>query len=129
MKNLVAWMFVCVCVAGCGKPPTAMSTCHKLEAAGIASGCAAELPKGMWSDASEAVHFDLVNVPGKGGGVYAYDTDPKYESLEKSWDSPAMKAMGGPHRYGNKKRRIYTQFNDGASLEDGAKAKSIVEGL
>lgn len=129
IKNkLLVWVIFST-VAGCKKPPTAIDVCHKFEAAGVAANCKVELPAGMWSDASEACMFDLVRVAGKGGGVYIYETDAKYESLLKSWDTPMMKAMGGPHRYGNAKRRIYTQFNQGAPIEDGAKAKAIIEDL
>lgn len=111
----------------CSKPPSAMEVCHKLEAGGVASACRTGKPMGLGSDASEEVEFDLPSVPGKGGAVYGFDSDEGYDSTVRSFDG--AKVLAGPHRYWNKKRRIFTQFNDGASMDVGAKAKAIISDL
>jgi hypothetical protein len=84
-------------------------------------------PGGLGADAAEEVEFDLPSVPGHGGGVYRFDTEEAYDSTVKSFDD--AKVLAGPHRYGNKKARIFTQFNDGASMDVGAKAKATVQAL
>jgi hypothetical protein len=114
-------------LAACGKPPTAMEACTKLEAVGVAAKCRPGKPGGLGANASEKADFDLPSVPDKGGAVYGFDTDEAYESTVKSFDG--AKVLAGPHRYGNEKRRIFVQFNDGASMDVGAKAKTAIADL
>lgn len=123
-KFLLAGLLV---LAGCSKPTTAMDVCHKLEAAGVAKNCHEGKPGGLAAAAVEDAEFDLVSVPGKGGGVYRFDRDDFYESTVTSFGAAAM--LAGPHRYGSKTARIFVQMNDGASLEVGKKAKAVVDGL
>ena len=125
MKAILA-VFV-LGLAACSKPPSAMEACHKLEAAAVASNCRMGKPGGLGADAAEEVEFDLSSVPGHGGGVYRFDNDEAYDSTVKSFDE--AKVVAGPHRYGNKKARIFTQFNDGASMDVGAKAKVTILAL
>jgi hypothetical protein len=120
-------LLVFTVLAACGKPPSAIEACHKLESAGVAANCRPDKPKGLGADASESAAFDLPSVPGHGGAVFRFETDEAYDSTVKSFDE--AKVLAGPHRYGNRTRHIFTQFNDGASMEVGAKAKAAIAAL
>lgn len=120
-------LFVTVLIAGCNHHVSALDACHKLEAAGVAKGCKESKPGGLGAAASEQAVFDLVNVPEKTGQVLMFETQSGYDQVVKQYEEAAM--LAGPHRYGSSKARIFVQMNEGASLEDGKKAKAIVEGL
>jgi hypothetical protein len=122
------WILLAVpLMVACGKPPTAMEACNKLTSAGVAANCQIDKPGGLGADASEKVAFELPSVPGKGGAVYRFDNDEAYDSTVKSFDD--AKVLAGPHRYGSRKARIFVQFNDGASMDVGAKAKATIADL
>lgn len=114
-------------LASCSKPVTPMDACHKLETAGVASNCHEGKPHGLAADANADIEFDLPSVPGHGGAVFGFDSDEHYDSTVKSFDD--AKVIAGPHRYGNKKKRIFVQFNDGASMATGKTAKDVIDGL
>lgn len=124
-------MILCAAVlSGCGLlggKPTAMSVCRQLEAAKVASGCREDKPAMLGAAASQKVAFDLPSVPGKGGQVLAFDSDGAYQQTADAFLKAA--ALAGPHRYGNPGKRIFVQFNDGASLDTGKTAKSVVDSL
>lgn len=94
--------------AGCAQYPSAQDVCAKIATAGIGA------------------YFDLVHVPGKGGGVMSFDSKDDYDATVKAFGAAAM--LAGPHRYGNEKALIFVQANDKMSNDEGAKLKAIVDG-
>jgi hypothetical protein len=101
-----------------------MQACEKLVAAGVAEHCVTGKPGGLGAAAIAVVNYDLPEVPGKTGGVWRFETDEKFDEMVKAFDD--AKVIAGPFRYGNRSRRIFVQFNSGASMEMGAKAKAAV---
>lgn len=116
-----------VSVAACGKGPTAMDVCHRLESAGVAANCRGGTPNGLGAAAVEDAEFDLSSVPEHGGAVLRFDTDEAYDRTVDSFSKAA--ALAGPHRYGSRKTRIFVQMNEGASSAVGAQAKAVVDAL
>jgi hypothetical protein len=107
-------------------PLSAMDACTKLEAAGVAGQCKAATPTGLGIHASEAVAFDLPSLQGHGGAVFRFDSADDYDKTVKMF---AAASLAGPHRYGNRDRLIFTQFNSEASADVGAKAKAAIDAL
>lgn len=126
-KNVVGLVVVGAALMGCAKKPTAMQTCQKLEAAGVASNCRAATPAGLAGAAAEKVDFDLVSVPGKTGQALRFDNEESYTKTVSAFTAAA--ALAGPHRYGSAKALVFVQLNDGAKPEVGTTAKGVVEGL
>jgi hypothetical protein len=126
MRKVIV-IFAVALLPACAKPPTAMDACHKLETSGVAANCVTEKPAGLGANAIEVVHYDLPTVPGEGGAVWLFETDEKYDEMVKAFDD--AKVLAGPFRYGSKARRIFTQFNSGASMQLGEKAKATVKAL
>lgn len=122
----VGLVVTCACGTSTAKP-TAAEVCAKLEAAGIAKGCVEEKPTVINARASKMVAFDLVGTPGKRGHVLSFAAVDDYAATVEAYKAAAM--LAGPHRYGSEKALIFVQFNDGASLDTGARAKSLVDGL
>jgi hypothetical protein len=114
-------------LAGCSKPLSAMDACRKLEQAGVAAGCREDKPEGLGASAIEKATFDLPSVPGKGGQVLRFGSDEAFRTTSAGFEKLAL--FAGPHRYGSPGTRIFVQFNNGASLEVGKKARSVIEGL
>ncbi|XXY23346.1 hypothetical protein WME88_27420 [Sorangium sp. So ce216] len=118
---------VVLATSACSKPPTAAEACAKLEAGGIAKNCAEVKPRALTARASQNFNFDLVEVPGKTGQVMSFAAEDDYNATVEGFKTMAI--LAGPHRYGNPKARIFVQMNEGASLEAGKRAQSIVESL
>ncbi len=107
-------------------PLSAMDACKKLEAAGVAAQCKADKPTGLGIHASEAVAFELPALPNHGGAIFRFDSADDYDKTVKMF---AAASLAGPHRYGNRDRLIFTQFNSEASADVGAKAKAAIDAL
>lgn len=103
-----------------------MDACKKLEAAGVAAQCKADKPTGLGIHASEAVAFELTSLNNHGGAVFRFDSADDYDKTVKLF---AAASLAGPHRYGNRDRLIFTQFNSEASADIGAKAKAAIDAL
>lgn len=113
--------------AGCAKTPSAADVCAKLVADGIASNCKEAKPVMISARAKTRVDFDLVHNAGKGGSVLDFAAADDYDATEKAYAAAAM--LAGPHRYGNAKARVFVQMASEASLDDGKKAKAVVDAL
>lgn len=107
--------------------PTAKAACEKLVAAGIGTNCKEVSPKGLSAKATSKYDFDLVAPKGEQGAVMSFESADDYKSTSEAYKAAAL--LAGPHRYGNEKALIFMQMNDGASLDDGKKAKAVIEGL
>jgi hypothetical protein len=114
-------------LTSCSKPITALQVCQKLQEAGVAANCRAGKPSGLGANATEAADFDLPSVPGHGGLVLRCDTVQAYEGTVRGYDD--AKVLAGPHRYGNADRKVFVQFNESATMDVGAKARAVVQGL
>jgi hypothetical protein len=123
MLRIVA---VAVLVAGCSKGPTAAEVCTRLEAAGAAQGCKAELPGGIGAAAAERATF---TVPGQtyGGQVLRFGSGSDYDATIKAFDAAA--ALAGRHRYGSAGARIFVQLNSETPEDTAAKARTVVGAL
>ena len=134
LKKLAAGaaIVLAVVLVGCGltgqlSPPTPESVCAELVTAGIATNCRRTVPGGAGSRARERYDFDLVSVPGEGGSVFSFDTDADYDWTVDFYADLAL--VSGPHRYGNRDRRIFLQMNKNVPLEAGDRTRAIIEGL
>lgn len=112
-----ALTLLAVAPGGCAPKITAASTCAKLEAAGVAKGCASRPPGGIGAAAKEALDFELPSVPGKGGQVLAFESEDAYKGAVKAFEAASF--LAGPHRYGNDKRRIFVQLTESTPAEVG----------
>lgn len=124
---LPALVVLAVAPLGCSKPTSAADACAALVKAGVASGCQVGKPEGLGANAREKVVFDLPSVPGKTGQVLTFADDAAYDECVADFDK--AKVLAGPHRYGNRARHVFVQFNDGASMDTGAKARAAIEAL
>jgi hypothetical protein len=125
--RLVTVAVVVLGVSCSKKPVAALEVCQKLVEAGLAANCHEAQPRGLAADARRQVDFDLPSVPGHGGAVFSFDTAEAYDATVKSFEG--AKVLTGPHRYGSRKALIFTQLNDGLSMDLGDKVKALVEGL
>lgn len=132
--RIPALLLASVALLGCDKissavapKPTAKEVCEKLVAAGLGSNCKEVVPGGVNARASSKWDFDLKSPPGKGAGVMSFADADAYKNAVAAYEATAF--FAGAHRYGNEKALIFVQMNSGASLEDGKKAKAIVDGL
>jgi hypothetical protein len=124
MKRVIV-LGLAMVAAGCAKRPTAVATCEKLAAAGVATGCrAGSLGVGLVAAASERVEFSIAE-SNKTGQAFASAAD--YESTIKAFDGAAE--LAGRHRYGSPSALIFVQLNSEASPESGNAAKRVVDGL
>lgn len=114
-------------VMGCTKKPTAMTVCQKIEATGVGKNCREGKPGGLGAAAIEDAAFDLPSVPGKGGAVMRFENEGAYDRTVDAFERAAM--LAGPHRYGSKRALIFVQMNEGLSMEDGRKVRSVVDAL
>lgn len=114
-------------LGGCSKPTTAMDACRALEKAGVAANCREDKPGGLGAAAVENAQFDLPSVQGKTGQVMRFDREDAFTQTETAFMNAAL--LAGPHRYGNKKKMIFVQINEGLSLELGKSAKAAVDSL
>jgi hypothetical protein len=120
-------VFGAVSLLGCNKSVTSMDVCGKLVQAGVAAACREKKPEGLGAAAIEAADFDLPSVPGKTGQILRFEKSDYYQ---KTYDAFAAAALlAGPHRYGSEKKLIFVQMNSGASLEDGKRAKAVIDSL
>jgi len=110
---------IIVALGGCKKepPPTALSVCAQLEAAGVATNCRDKAPKGLGADALEAADFDLKSPEGKTGQVLSFRNQEDLDDTVK--DFKKMKVLAGRHRYKAKSALIFVQLNEGASTSAG----------
>ncbi len=127
MQKLIVLTIAVMCLAACSKKPSALETCQKLEAAGIAAGCKADQPAGLGAGAKEKVAFDLPSVAGKTGAVFTFGDDAAFDATVGAFEKAAI--LAGPHRYGSKKALTFVQINNGLAAADGAKAKGVVDAL
>ena len=127
MRRIMLILVSLTAAVACGKQPTGLEVCHKLEAAGVAAGCKTEQASGLGAAAAEKAAFDLPSVPGKTGQVLRFEKDEQYEATVNAFSGAAV--LAGPHRYGSPKTRIFVQLNDKASGEVGARAKAVVDAL
>lgn len=107
--------------------PTAESVCKQIYDAGVASNCRESTPGGLGAAASTRWEFDLRHVPGKGGSVFAFEDESSYTQTVIEYGK--FSALSGPHRYGNKKKRIFVQISDQMGSEDAQAVKSIIKKL
>jgi hypothetical protein len=114
-------------LVGCSKPVTSMDVCGKLVQAGVAASCREKKPEGLGAAAVEAADFDLPSVAGKTGQVLRFEKAVYYQNTYDAFAAAAL--LAGPHRYGSEKRLIFVQMNSGASLEDGKRAKGVIDSL
>lgn len=133
IRGAFAGIFLCAICLACGMgnidhvihPPTAQSVCADLVTAGIAVNCHRITPGGASARARERYDFDLVSVPGHGGAVMSFDTDEDYDWTVDFYARTAV--FAGPHRYGNRARRIFVQMNEGAPFDVGDATRRIIE--
>ncbi len=123
-----------LCLFGCDKvasivspKPSAKEACEKLVAAGLGSGCKEVKPEGVNVRCASKYDFDLKAPAGKGAGVMSFANAEDYKFTVDLYTSTAM--IAGPHRYGNEKALVFVQMNRDASLEDGKKAKAVIDAL
>jgi hypothetical protein len=128
-SSVLALILTGLAVGGCGAKPNPVDVCKSLEAAGVAKAgtCKEDKPGMISARAQEMQSFELANVPGEGGQVLSFANADAYTATTTAFEKAAM--LAGPHRYGSAKALIFVQMNAGASLEDGKKAKAVVDAL
>lgn len=114
-------------LAGCGKSVSAKEACEKFTGAGLGSGCQEEKPGGLGAAASQKYAYNLKEPTGKTCGVYSFKDQESYEATVKSFAAMAM--LAGPHRYGNPKKLVFVQCNDGMPDAVGKELEKAVNSL
>lgn len=135
MRQIYAAALALLAASGCKdievfnplSEPTPEEVCKKLFRAEVASNCREETPGGIGAAATKRFDFDLRSVPGKGASILYFDDEGSYTQTVIEYGKRSF--ISGPHRYGNKKKRIFVQMNAGASEEDARKVKDVLARL
>lgn len=103
-----------------------MTMCGKLQAVGVASNCTTEpvAAEGIWLASVERVHFDLVNVPGKGGYLARFEKEEHAASVITVLDG--MSTLAGRNHF--QEGKLVIQMNVGAPPADVSAARAILSG-
>ena len=111
---------------GCTKHSSAVEVCHKLEGAGVATGCHGIPPTGVGAGAAETAQFELTEMPEHEGTVYRFEDGAAYDKTAAALDAATRT---GPHPFGSRKALIFVQLNSNTPSDIAAHVRTLVEAL